>query len=305
MLVAAGFGTRLHPLTHELPKPALPVGNRPIAFYACDHLARSGVTEVVVNTHHLASQLRGALEPVCPPGLALRFVHEAEILGTGGGVRNAWRPRAGEDFIAFNAKLLFAPDLERALHVHREARAIATMVLRPMPEGARFDPVEVDGEGRVRRIRNAPAATHGTLEQRMYTGVQILSERAFRDLPERGDIIEHAYHTWLARGDVVASVTETCPWMDVGVTPHHYLDANLALLEGRVAWPGIVPVDSCLIAPGARVGSGATLDRVVLGAGAEVSPGAQLARVVAWPEAVVAESLSDAVVTTSGRVVRL
>src|SRR5688572_30447267 len=151
MLVAAGFGTRLDPLTRELPKPALPVANRPIAWYACDHLARSGFTEIAVNTHHLARELRDALAPLAPPGVKLRFVHEPEILGTGGGVRNAWQPDDGEDFVVMNAKLLFAPDLARVLTAHRQAGAIATMVLRALPPGSRFTPIATATDGRIVR----------------------------------------------------------------------------------------------------------------------------------------------------------
>src|SRR5438270_13996922 len=105
MLVAAGLGTRLDPLTRELPKPALPVANRPVAWFALDHLTRHGVRDFVVNTHHLADRLRTEVERCCPAGARLRFVHEPNILGTGGGVRNAWRPQDGEDFLVVNAKL--------------------------------------------------------------------------------------------------------------------------------------------------------------------------------------------------------
>src|SRR5690242_16831338 len=115
MLVAAGFGTRLDPLTRELPKPALPVANRPVAWFAADHLARHGVRELVVNTHHLGGELERVLGAVQPEGTQLRFIHEPEILGTGGGVRNAWSATSQEALLAFNAKLVFAPDLQRAL----------------------------------------------------------------------------------------------------------------------------------------------------------------------------------------------
>jgi len=242
MLVAAGFGTRLDPLTRELPKPALPVGNRPAAWFGCDHLARSGVREALVNTHHLGDGLRVELERTCPKELALRFVHEPVILGTGGGVRNAWCPLPGEDLIVWNAKLVFAPDLARALAVHRERAAIATMVLRPMPEGSRFSAVEIDGEQRVRRIRGEPARDGGQRYLRcMFTGVQILSSRAWGDLPEQGDIVEHSYLRWLARGETVAAVVDDSPWLDVGVSLRGYLEANLALASGRITWPGITP----------------------------------------------------------------
>jgi NDP-sugar pyrophosphorylase family protein len=308
MLVAAGFGSRLDPLTRELPKPAVPVGNRPLAWFALDHLRRQGVRELVANTHHLASELRGALEPLVPGDVSLRFVHEAEILGTGGGVRNAWQPVDGEDFVVMNAKLLFSPDLRRALQLHRDAGAIATMVLRPQPPGGGFAPVEVDGEGRIRRLRGLPdeVPAQGLLP-RMYTGVQILSARAHRDLPEAGDIIEHAYLPWVARGETVMGIVDEAPWIDAGVSVGHYLEANLALARGELTWPGIAPgPNGTIVASDAQL-QGARLRDCVVGAGAEVPPGTALREVVVWPGAQVPEGalvVERAVVTTAGRVVK-
>jgi mannose-1-phosphate guanylyltransferase len=135
MLVTAGFGTRLLPLTELLPKPAVPVCNRPIAWYALDHLRRSGVREFVANTHHLPNELERELGAVTPGDVQLRFVHEPEILGTGGGVRNAWRPIDGETFLVMNGKYVFAPDIAGALRVHRDSGALATMILKPAVVG--------------------------------------------------------------------------------------------------------------------------------------------------------------------------
>lgn len=307
MLVAAGLGTRLDPLTRELPKPAMPVGNRPIAWYACDHLARNGVSEIVVNTHHLAAELRSALEPHCPDSVRLSFVHEPVILGTGGGVRNAWQPVDGEDIVVMNAKLLFAPDLGRALEAHRQSEAIATMIVRPLPAGSGFSAVEIDAQDRVRRIRGLPRSASPSssgLSPRMWTSVQILSARAHRDLPESGDIIEQAYWRWLERGELVASVTEHAPWHDVGVTPRDYLQANLALASGSVRWPGIAPDARGVIADAhAELGTGSRLALSCVGEQAVIANGASLTRVVVWPGAHAGGELEDAVVTTAGRVV--
>jgi mannose-1-phosphate guanylyltransferase len=302
MLVAAGFGTRLDPLTRELPKPALPLGNRPVAWYGLDHLQRCGVREVVVNTHHLAERLRASLEPHVHAGVRVRFVHELEILGTGGGVRNAWQPLPGEDFIVWNAKLLYAPDLARALEVHRASGAIATLVLRRMAPGERFAPVEIGADGRVRRIRGEPAGHTPGAEQRMFPGVQILSARAHRDLPQSGDVFEHAYIPWLTRGEHVASVTDDAPWIDVGVTPAHYLEANMALATGAVSWPSIVPNEHGVIAT-RDTSTGADITRSVIGERVTIARDALLDRVVAWDGAHIDHSLHDAIVTTSGRVV--
>jgi mannose-1-phosphate guanylyltransferase len=305
MLVAAGLGTRLDPLTRELPKPALPLANRPVAWFSLDHLARSGFTDVVVNTHHLAERLQTELTRVCPVGVRLRFTHEPSILGTGGGVRNAWQPRPDEDFVVVNAKLLFAPDLARALAVHRATGAIATMVLCPLPPGSSFAPVEVDTQGAVRHLRGLPPPHGHGLVARMWSGVQVLSARAWQDLPLDGDIIEHAYLKWLARGEVVASVTDAAPFFDVGVTLPHYLEANLALTTGRVHWPGISPSASRVLrASNVQLGTDSHIEASVLGEGAVIADHTRLDQVVVWPGARVTTSLTRAIVTTQGHVVR-
>jgi mannose-1-phosphate guanylyltransferase len=307
MLVAAGFGTRLHPLTNELPKPALPVGNRPVAAFALEHLARFGIREVVCNTHHLGAELQRALEPHHPQSAQLSFVHEPVILGTGGGVRNAWQalgPQPGEELIVINAKLVYAPDLARALAAHRASGAIATMVLRALPAGTSFAAVEHEVDGRIRRIRGLPSASAGALSPAMFTGVQILSARALADLPLDGDMIEGAYLPWIARGEHVHGVLDEAPWIDVGVTLRTYLEANLALARGELRWPGIAPEPhSALIASSTPVTAAARLEAVVLGDGVKLEPDAELERVVAWPNASVPRRLRDAIVTSSGSVV--
>lgn len=306
MLVAAGFGTRLDPLTRELPKPALPVGNRPVAWYALDHLARSGFDEIVVNTHHLGDRLVAALEPVIPAGVSARFVHEPQILGTGGGVRNAWAPQPGEDFVTVNAKLLFAPDLPRALAVHRQSGAIATMILTALPDASKFTPIHVDADGRVRAIGGEAPADALATPRRMFASVQILSERAWRDLPEDGDIIAGSYRPWLARGEVVMSVTDSAPWMDVGVSLRHYLDANLALATGRIAWPGLkAGADGVLLASSARVEQGSRLRNCVVGDAATVAANSVLERTVVWGGTRVSGAWTDAIVTGVGQTIRV
>ncbi|MET0390420.1 MAG: sugar phosphate nucleotidyltransferase, partial [Polyangiales bacterium] len=114
MLITAGLGTRLSPLTDHLPKPAVPVANRPVAWFALDHVRRVGIRDFVLNTHHLARELQDTLTAVAPPDVQLRFVHEPQILGTGGGVRNAWQPRGDEIFVVMNGKYVFAPDMAAA-----------------------------------------------------------------------------------------------------------------------------------------------------------------------------------------------
>jgi len=306
MIVAAGFGTRLAPLSDELPKPAVPVANRPLAWFALDHLYRSGVRDFVVNTHHLAEPLRDALEPLCPADARLELVHEPTILGTGGGVRNAWREPRDEPFVVLNGKLLFAPDLAAALASHRAHAALATLVLRPLAPGESFAPVEIDAGGRVRRIRGLPASSRADLTPLMFTGLQILDPRAHADLPHSGDIFEGAYQRWLERGEIVAAHVEHAPWRDLGVTVRHYWDGNMALCDGRERWPGITPdAQQNLIHPTATVAPDAMITRSVIGPGCRVLPGTRIEDSVLWPNVEAHGEVKQRVLTSAGRCVEI
>jgi mannose-1-phosphate guanylyltransferase len=298
MVFAAGHGSRLEPLTRERPKPAVPVGHRPLAAYALDALARAGASEIRLNTHHLAERLAPALEGQAPAGVALRFVHEPRLLGTGGGLRRAFAddpPR--EPLLVMNGDVQFAPDLERALDAHRRSGAIATMVLTgPTPGGA----VELrDGELRVHRLLGHPGGARAEgLTAHTFTGVHVLAPRAFRDLPREGCIVRTAYRAWLERGEVVAAVIDEGPFADLG-TLDAYLEANVALAEAR--GPFAIGA-SAPIHPSAEVGEGARVTASIVGPGARVAPGVALHRCVVWPGAEARHDASDTIFTPGAEV---
>lgn len=303
LVLAAGLGTRLRPLTDRLPKPAVPVANRPLVSFALEHLRRSGVTRVVLNAHHLAAALPPVIERIAPASLSARVVHEPELLGTGGGVRNLWlalRGGAGHaPLYVMNSDVVFAPDLAGALALHDRLDAIATMVLRPDPDAARYGTIEIDPAGRVRRLLGVPESAPGPLRALMFTGVHVLSPRALADLPERGCIIRSSYRAWIDRGEVVAGWVEASPWRDLG-TLAQYLAANVELASGRDHWPGIVPEPRGLVGPGATISDDAEVTESVIGLRATVAPGARLDRVVVWDHTTAAGSLVRCIVTPDG-----
>lgn len=305
MLVTAGFGTRLAPLTDLLPKPAVPIGNRPVAFYGLDVLARAGIREVVLNTHHLARALETSVREAAPAALQLRFVHEPEILGTGGGVKNAWSPQPDETFVVMNGKLLFAPDLAAAAAAHVASEAFATMIVRWVPDDDPSAVVQVDDAMHVRGVPGmSPAAPSGT-RRCMYTGVSLLSAAAHRELPERGCLIRDGYARWIERGARVLAYADSAEFRDVGMSLAHYLEANLALASGLVRWPGITPIPGIgLCDRSANVDPSAWIGQSVIGARAVVAPGARLTRCVVWPDAQVDGSHRDAIFLPDGRVIR-
>jgi len=300
MLLAAGLGTRLQPLTDLRPKPIVPVANRPLAAFAMEHLARSGVHHIVANTHPQPDAVESALKAACPSGVALRFSREETLLGTGGGLRRA-HPLFDDPqgpVVVMNGDTLFAPDLEHAHVEHVGRAAVATMILRRTPDPERFGAIGIDEEGWVRSLLGTPEDSR-VCEALMFTGVHILSSEAFSATPESGCVIRTAYRHWVDTGAPVLGIVDDSPWADLGtVSDYHRL--NLELASGLFEWPGIDPQDGCILP--ASVGPHANIRRSVVGADVKVADGVTLDRCVVWPGTTVTSSASNAVITPEHRI---
>jgi NDP-sugar pyrophosphorylase family protein len=161
MILAAGLGTRLRPLTEQTPKPLLPVAGRPMILYPLALLRRHGITEVIINTHLFPEQFRQVLGDGSELGLRITYSPEPVLLDTGGGLKNAERFFKGETFVAMNADTLIEADLDAALAAHRRFKPLATLVLKKIPDAQEFSAVEVDAAGYIRRLRGEPADFRG------------------------------------------------------------------------------------------------------------------------------------------------
>ncbi len=314
MVLCAGLGTRLRPLTEWLPKPAVPVCGLPLVRYALARLAAAGVGRAVVNVHHLAPAMEAAARASAEAlGLPLAISREPVIAGTGGALRQAAPLLAGaEAVVLWNGDILYDLDLGPVLTAHRQGGALATMVLAPMPPGGRYAAVEVDRELRVRRIAGRGPGGPG-LEPLHFTGVHVLSQgllQAVPAVPFACDVNRDVYPPLLERG-LVRGVLGSGAWDDLG-TPARYLRANLDLLSGaarpsplRGADPfaGLLPLAEpglwlgqgahvdpgaaleapAIVGPGSRVEAGATVGpRAVVGAGCRVAAGATVRESVLW-----------------------
>ena len=283
MIVAAGLGTRLLPLTKLLPKPALPVRGVPLVAYQLALLRDHGVREVAINVHHLAGALEAAAERWCPPGLALRFSRERELLGTGGGIaRLADFLRESEPSVVIGGDMLLDFDLGGLADWHRAGGHAASLLLREDPRAARFGTIGVDREGRVRRVASR-FDLGGESRAGVYAWANVLSPRIFDSLPAR-PAFNHLDDWWapeLARGadDIRGLVADakSCLWEPVG-TPAEYLAANLSLR--RLSF---MDLDEATSRAGARVlRDAAGAPSVVLGAGARLAEDVKLTRAVVW-----------------------
>lgn len=283
--MCAGFGTRLRPLTDELPKPLVPVGDRSILEHALSSLLAAGVDQLTINVHHLAGQFAPVLQGF-PANV--RVVVESEIRGTAGGVAGARGHLPSETVLVWNGDVLVAPPLDQLL-VRCEPQSFCFGVA---PRAAGEGTVGLDDEGNVVRLRGERFGT----ERRGgdYVGVLALGAGARASLPERGCLIGDAVLPLLRAGGRVRSVAVTTPWTDAGDL-RSLLGANLDWLAAR----GV----GSFLAPGSELAAGVELRQAVVGAGARVEGRGVLERCVVCPGATAVAPLSDAIVAPSGRVI--
>jgi mannose-1-phosphate guanylyltransferase len=299
-------------------------------------LAGAGVRRAVVNVHHLSDEMAGAAEAAARPlGMSLGVSREPVIAGTGGALREARAALAGADAILLvNGDILFDVDLPAALAAHRASGALATMVLLPMPAGAKYAAVEVDAGGAVRRVAGTFGPGGPGLTPWHFSGVHVLSPKLLDRVPGEpfeADVNRHVYPPLMASGAIRAFVGSGY-WNDLG-TPARYLEATRDVLAGRVSrarFPGADPLAGTReIAPGVHAAPGASIDpsarllgpalvldgamveagaevgpETVVGPGARVPAGAVARRAVLWGGTVLApgEVLEDAIAAGAERV---
>lgn len=283
MLLAAGLGTRLRPLTNEVPKPLVWLGDRPLIDSIVAELSRAGFERAVVNTHHLAERFDDLWKAAQP--IAVATIFEPVILGTGGGLSNASTLLGGGDVLIWNADIAAELDVEALLADHGRAACASTLVTGPRLS-PRQGTVGLDDEGRVVRVRAFDRG--GEVASANYAGIALVSETVRALLPGEGCLVGDGFIPALEKGLQLATHTLAAPFFDLG-TPELYLDANVKWLErrGLDAW----------VHPTASIGPGVRLERAVVALGAKVEGEGTLRECVVWPGATAHAPCSGAVIT--------
>ena len=243
MILAAGFGTRLFPLTIDRTKPAIPFLGKPLVGYVAEYLAGFGFDEIVVNLHHQPESVMNALGDGSDFGVKIHYaVEQPAILGTAGALWNAREFLQDETFLVINGKIVTDIDLQAALETHRKSSALATMVLKENPKHEKFTIIETEN-GFVKNfvgfpepifedeLRNSQSEISNPL---MYTGIQILEPQVFDYIPPavESDIISVFYRPAIAHSEKIAAHVADGYWYELS-TIQRYLDISLALLNGK------------------------------------------------------------------------
>lgn len=288
MILAAGFGTRLVPLTLKRPKVLVPVANVPVIDRVVDYLKTQGISEIVVNAHHLARQVVGYLNEGRGFGVKLQVRVEKEILGTGGGIRNTADFWAQEPFVVVNGDILTDIPLARVYEEHCRNGALATLVLHDCPP---YRQLRVDSALRVVEIGNEDC--EGRLA---FTGIHIIDPGLLKSIPEGVflDIID-CYREMIRQGKGIrAYMAKAHAWQDIGTIESYFKANRDALRESP-----LVMGKGCKVHPSAGIKEWA-----VIGENTRIEEGAEVESSILWENVTVQKGVNvkDSIVTSFNEV---
>jgi NDP-sugar pyrophosphorylase family protein len=268
MILAAGFGTRLFPLTIDRTKPAIPFLGKPLVGYVAEYIAKFGFKDVIVNLHHQPESVKKALGDGSDYGVQIHYTEEVpDILGTAGALDNARHLLEDETFLVVNGKIITDIDISEAIETHKKSGAIATMVLKPNVKREKFTEVMVEdgflkGFGDLahpfteEEIRDT---THELYTPLLFTGIHIFEPRVFDYIPKNvySDIVPTFYNPALKNGEKIAVHITDANWFELSTIPR-YLDISLAMMNGASVCAG----ENCTVSGRATVRDSVMWDNV-------------------------------------------
>jgi mannose-1-phosphate guanylyltransferase len=284
LILAGGEGTRLRPLTSTVPKPVVPLVDRPFIAFMLDWLRGHGVDDVVMSCGHMADGVRRVLGDGAALGIRLRYVEEPHPLGTGGALKFA-EDMLDDRFLMLNGDVLTDIDVSAQLRAHERSGARATLALYPVEDPSAYGLVRLAEDRSVTEFVEKPSADQIDTNH-ISAGVYVL-EKPVLDLLAKGEpaSIERDVFPALVGSGLFGHVSHGY-WKDIG-TPERYLEATFDILEGSVAtsvaermgstyvWtddevdnagrivPAALVEAGCTIGEGARVGGRAVLEHGV------------------------------------------
>ena len=284
MILAAGLGTRLRPLTLSRPKALIPVGNRPMIDRVIEYLKEYNVDELIVNAHHHKEQLVAHLDGGRPFGLNICVKMEPKILGTGGGIKNTEGFWDDEPFVVINGDILTDIDLNRAYQAHQKGDNLITLILHDCEP---FNQILVNERLDIMDI--APKACPGRLA---FTGIHIIEPEILSHIPkDRFSNIIDCYQKLIREGSPIrAYVSKEHYWRDVGTIETYFLANREVLQENPI-----------LSGPGCRIHDSARLKEwAVIGKDTNLEEGVEIRRSVLWERVRVRKGLRviDSIVTS-------
>jgi NDP-sugar pyrophosphorylase family protein len=307
MILAGGLSTRLYPLTLDIPKPLVPVFDRPVVDHIIDYLVGHGVDDVTINVHYFADAIEKYIGNGDRWNARITYLREPELMGSAGAVKQV-ESRFGETFVVIGCDDVTDVDLAAAVEFHRCSGAEATIVLAQAEAVGHYGVVVIDETGRITQFQEKPAP--GTeLSNLVNTGIYIFEPEVLARIPSGTfyDFGKQVFPAMLSAGARFYGMRQSAYWCDMG-TPREYRRCHFDALAGRIRLrprDGAVVRDCTLLGPDVQIDSTARIVApACIGAGTHVAGGVLIERSILWDDVIVeaGATVKDAVLANGVRV---
>lgn len=319
MVMAAGVGSRLDPLTQCIPKPLVPVLNRPVMDILLEKLRKSGIKNVIANTYYLADKIHERYKNYSEPKIV--FLNEKELSGTAGGLKKCESFFYDcENFLVVSADGFHDVDLQKVMSLHEKSGCIATMAVVPvdMEEVSNYGVVVANDDGIVAEFQEKPPVSEAK-SNCINTGIYVFNKRIFEFIPdnEKFDFAKNVFPLLLDSGEKINTCKVYNYWSDIG-TISQYLQSNKDALMRKVMVSGVDIVnkynakfvlgentilpenvkiyDACIIGRNCKIGENAELRNVILWDGVEIAENVCLENVIVASNTLIEMSLRNEIV---------
>lgn len=236
MILAAGLGLRLRPLTEFLPKSMVPFSNIPFLEYIIRYLKQAGIKDIVINLHHLPKIVTDYFKNGSSFGVKINYSIEKEILGTAGGIKAAEQYLKDDLFFVINSDIAFDLNFEDVVQFHKKNNALITMVLREDKNVEKYGIIEIDPSFQIKRFLDFKKPTQTiTFKKTMFTGIALFNPDVLKEFPGKGycDISEEIYPKLIKKDLPFFGYVTDKYWLDIG-SPQNYLYLQKDILSEKV-----------------------------------------------------------------------
>lgn len=292
MILGAGIGSRLDPLTRSLPKPIVPVVGKPVMGHIIDHLRETGISDIIINTQYLGHRIQETIGDGSAYGVKVTYSPEDQLWGDAGGLKRCepfFRTDDDDTLLVVGGDDLSDIDIAAVIAEHRDKKAMATIAVTPVEDPSAFGICVTDENGFITRFQEKPKREEA-FSNLANTGIYVFNHKVFDYIPAETfyGFGKDVLPGMLAVGEPMLAVTSEAYWQDVGNLVI-YRQAQKDAIDGKVhvQFPeGATRRDTCIICPGATV-DGEISDYTVVGAGAVVEAGAAVKNSILWDGAVI------------------
>lgn len=232
LFLAGGKGLRLQPLTNNLPKPMVPIMNKPLIERTMINLKKYGITEIVISSCYQSNLIKNYFGNGEKFGLKINYIVEDIPLGTGGAIKKAGS-KFNEPFVIFNSDILSDINIKEMLNLHRSSKALATIAVTEVEDPSAYGVVEYDKNGYARSFTEKPSPENIT-SKFINAGIYIFQPEVLSEIPIEGmvSVERQTFPKLLAKGCKISVYKSNCYWIDIG-TIEKYMQVHADIMNGK------------------------------------------------------------------------